>query len=172
MSNYIPIIDYKGNLTFSTISDLIRDLKGKKDEFDIDIVVYKKIISLMIEILENIYKYSDYYSYFIEDHPDCKPVFSLGRNGVDYTIHSANPILRKDINKVKSKIDRINKLNSEEIHLFYRETITNGAFTMKGGAGLGFIEMAKISCHKLQYRFKPLSEMFFNFELDLHIDQD
>jgi len=170
MSNYTPIIDYKGNLTFRTISILIADLKRKKDEFDIDVVVYKKIISLMIEILENVFKYSDYYSFFIEDHPDYEPVFELARNGVDYSIHSSNPILKKDIEKVKDKIDKINTLNSEELHLLYRETITNGAFTMKGGAGLGFIEMAKISCHQLKYKFTPLTGMFYNFELDLRVD--
>jgi len=170
MSNSTPIIDYKGNLDFKIISVLIAELKTKKEEFDIDMIVYKKIISLMIEILENVFKYSDHYAYYIDEHPECEPVFILSRNGADYTIHSSNPIMEKDIPKVKDKIDKINTLNNEEMHLFYRETITNGAFTMKGGAGLGFIEMAKITCHPLKYKFTQLTGMFYNFELVLHID--
>jgi len=172
MSNYTPIIDYKGDLSFKTISKLIAQMKVKRDEFEIDMVAYKKIVSLMIEILENSFKYSDYYSYYIQDHPESEPVFLLMRNDLDYTIHSSNPILEKDIDKIKNKIDKINELNYEELRLFYRETMTNGEFTMKGGAGLGFIEMAKISCNKLQYNFKPLSGMFFNFELNLHVDKE
>jgi hypothetical protein len=170
MSNYTPIIDYQGNLTFKTISELIADLKVKKDEFDIDVVIYKKIISLMIEILENIYRYSDHFKHFIKDNPLYEPAFQLARNESDYCVHSSNPIRKDDIDRVKKKIDKINTLKSEEMRLFYRETITNGEFTEKGGAGLGFIEMAKISCHPLQYQFKSLDEEFYNFELDLLVD--
>ena len=172
MGNYTAIIDYKGRLTFKTISQLIADLKVKKDDFNIDMVVYKKLISLMIETLENINKYSSNFMDFIEAHPAYEPVFLLARNGKDYSIHSANPIMKNDISRVRDKIDKINTLNAEEMRLFYRETITNGEFTEKGGAGLGFIEMAKISCNPISYKFTILNEDFYNFELDLHIDQD
>ena len=170
MSNYTPIIDFKGHLTFKIISQLIGDLKVKKDEYDIDMVVYKKLISLMIETLENINKYSDHFSDFIKDHPTYEPAFLLAKNGGDYIINSANPILKNDIDRVKNKIDKINTLNSEEMRLFYRETITNGEFTEKGGAGLGFIEMAKISCHPIHYKFISLAEEYYNFELALKIE--
>ncbi len=170
MSDYTPIIDFKGNLTFKTISILIGELKGKKDTFDIDMVEYKKIVSLMIETLENIHRYSDHFKDFIKHHPAYEPVFYLTKNKHDFIIRTANPILRDDIGRVKNKIDKINTLNPEEMRLFYRETITNGEFTEKGGAGLGFIEMAKISCHPLKYNFSLLHGKYYNFELDLKVD--
>ncbi|MBL7113943.1 MAG: hypothetical protein ISS19_18535, partial [Bacteroidales bacterium] len=109
---------------------------------------------------------------FVKDHPDCEPEFYLARNGSDFIIRSANPILKDDIGRVKNKIDKINTLNSEEMRLLYRETITNGEFTEQGGAGLGLIEMAKISCHPIHYKFTSLAGKYYNFELDLKVDSD
>ena len=149
---------------------MIADLKDKKDEFNIEMVVYKKIISLMIETLENINHYSDHFSEFIKIHPSSEPVFTLARNKCVYKIQSVNPIRKTDIGPVKNKIDKINTLDVDEMRLYYRETITNGQFTEKGGAGLGLIEMAKISCHPIEYKFTTLSDNYYNFNLELHID--
>jgi len=40
----------------------------------------------------------------------------------------------------------------------YLEIITNGEFSAKGGAGLGFVEMAKTSGNNLEYSFKPITD--------------
>jgi hypothetical protein len=54
----------------------------------------------------------------------------------------------------------VNKQNDEELKELYRSTITNGEFTSSGGAGLGFIEMAKTTGNKLEYDFEALSQEF------------
>ena len=54
--------------------------------------------------------------------------------------------------------------------MIYRETITNGVFSDKGGAGLGFIEMAKITSNKLGYQFLTATDEYQIFELVLSIN--
>ena len=69
-----------------------------------------------------------------------------------------NPVRKKDVDSLRTKIDYINERNREELKELYKSTITNGEFSPKGGAGLGFIEMAKTAGNKLEYAFENLSK--------------
>jgi len=169
-SSYTIIINFKGELTFRIISQLITELNARKDQFKIDTFILKKLNALIIEILENIYKYSDHYAGFIQDYPSYQPEFQLSRNGNLYVLKTSNPIRINDINKVKDRIDLINDLNQEEMRVMYRKTLTNGKFTDKGGAGLGFFEMVKITGQAIHYKFDKLTNEFANFELLLHVE--
>ncbi len=172
MGSHSTIIDFKGALTFKAIGQLINELNKKRKQFDIETGIFKKLTSLLIEILENILKYSDHYDGFIEDNPVFEPEFHLSRNTNSYIIRAINPIKHQDISRVKRKIDLINNLNQDEMRILYRETLTNGEFTEKGGAGLGFFEMVKISGRPIQYNFRSLSDGFSNFELLLYLDNN
>jgi hypothetical protein len=86
-----------------------------------------------------------------------------------FLVMSRNPVRNEDLEIISTKIDRINSSSGEELKKIYRETITNGMFTEKGGAGLGFIEMAKISDSDLEYIFTPVVPGYSVYELILHI---
>ena len=89
-----------------------------------------------------------------------------------YFLTSVNVILNKDIPILENKINLVNKLDSEGLKKLYKSTITNGRFTHKGGAGLGFIEMAKISTEKIRYLFKRISDEYSIYELCITINED
>jgi len=44
-------------------------------------------------------------------------------------------------------------------------------FTNRGGAGLGLIEMAKISGNEMKYEFMPIDDEFAQFSMMLTIDE-
>ncbi len=161
---------FKGKLTFERIGVLLNELKTKKDLFKIQPVLYKKLLTLMIEVLENIFRYSDSYEDFISQHPQYLPEFELNRNDKGFRLTARNPIRDKDIEEVRARIERINTSNEHELKKTYRETITNGMFTEKGGAGLGLIEMAKITDQELLFNFRPAPAGYSIFELILHIN--
>ncbi len=161
------ILEYNGHLTFSTIGRLLTLLKYKVSEMDIKIGMYKRLLSVMIEAMENIYKYTDQFKY---DHfitRNYLPAFVLDRLGETYFIHVSNPIMNEDILKLREKIDFVNLKSADELKILYRQTITNGKFTAKGGAGLGIIEMAKISGNKLSYHFEPINDQFSRYFLTI-----
>ena len=154
------ILEFKGHLTFSTIGRLLTLLKHKMVEKGIKLGIYKRILSVMIEALENIYKYSERYSDDTYILKNFIPTFKLERKDQSYLIRTTNPIKNVDIPNLKEKIELVNSMSAEEIHLYYRQTITDGKFTDKGGAGLGIIEMAKITNNKIEYRFKPINDHY------------
>lgn len=122
----------------------------------------------MIEALENIYKYNEN---FENDKVSLKFPPTLNIKHVDnmFYIECSNPVRKIDAVALKKRIDFINKLDKTGIKEKYKEIITNGEFTEKGGAGLGIIEMAKIADTKLNYTFVPINKKFSNFQLILSV---
>ena len=167
MGNEKVILKYTGHLTFSTVGRLLTMLKHKMRKDGLNLGAYKKILSIMIEVLENIYKYSDQYhnnKFIVQNYI---PEFSIIQNETSYFIRSCNPIRNVHIQELKSKLDRVNSKNNEELKLFYREKICDGEFSDKGGAGLGLIEIAKISGKPLKYKFERINDSFSCYQLEI-----
>ena len=167
MGDKETILDFKGHLTFSTIGRLLTLLKHKMVEKGIKIAFYKRILSVMIEALENIYKYSDQFTNNLDILNKYTPTFSLDRIGQTYVIKTTNPIRNTHIPALKKKISLVNSKSPEELRLLYRQTIMNGKFTVKGGAGLGLIEMAKITNNSIDSSFDQISDDFSIYNLKL-----
>jgi hypothetical protein len=165
------ILYYKGQLNFDNINELIHTFKEKIGVRNVSYVVYKKILMLMIETLENIIRYRENFdgnSHIIKNYP---PEFQIYFNSNTITIESSNAVLKKDIPFLQEKINVINNLDKNSIRELYKATITDGKFSDKGGAGLGIIEMAKISDEKLIYSFSSIDENFSYFLLKLVVNE-
>jgi hypothetical protein len=165
------ILSYQGIISFEIIGHLLNSLKDKTEARNISISHYKKILSVMIEALENVFKYKEFYEKEAPLFPRNYPMFSLECKNGNYTLTTGNPILNKDIGKLSGHIDTINSLDREGLRQLFRSTLTNGKFSLKGGAGLGFIEMAKISGEKINYSFVPINEKFSYYYCNVSISK-
>lgn len=152
------IVDYTGDLSFSTIDKLLTEFKVASQQYDLHFKTYKKLVTVMIESLENIYKYSDEYARFIEEMQKYMPSFCINKNSDKIQLITSNPVRNQHVDLLRNNIDRVNNKSRQELKELYMETITNGKFSAKGGAGLGFIEMVKTSGNNLEYTFDPISE--------------
>ena len=166
------ILNYSGRLRYDTIGELINKLKNKVSSISIKLAVYKKLLLIMIESLENILKYNETFdsNSYIRTHFTQK--FIIEKNNEKYFLTSINVVLNSDIPKLKSKINQVNNLDNDGLKDLYKSTITDGQFTHKGGAGLGFIEMAKISTEKIQYNFETIDNKYSSYELTIVINED
>lgn len=165
------ILSYQGPLSFSTIDRLLSEFKLAAQDHDISFKTYKKMISVMIEALENVTKYSDQLlcngdrsSVFC---PSCK----ISRNDSLIEMETTNPVKKQEVLSLRTKIDKVNSQDSNALKELYKSTITNGEFSATGGAGLGFIEMAKTTGSKLEYAFENLSKEYslYTFRVSMHI---
>ena len=89
----MSILSYEGPLTFSTIDRLLTQFKYKAQEYNISFNTYKKLVSVMIEALENIYKYSDRYNQNPDISRKYAPTFKLSINQKSIQLETSNPIL-------------------------------------------------------------------------------
>jgi hypothetical protein len=164
------VLHYKGAIEYETVNTLIRQLQDEFSRRNYPITLYKRILVVMIELLENIYKYCD---------PQCLSEFSdnsypeilIQRNKDHFIIRASNPLLNKHRKKLEKRLDILNSLNRSGLMEAYKKTITNGTFTEKGGAGLGLLEIAKISALPLKYSFTSIDDSHTMYMIEVAIDK-
>jgi hypothetical protein len=152
------VLFYQGPLSFSTIDSLLSDFKLAAQDHEIPFKTYKKMIYIMIEALENITKYSDQFVCDTDISSGFCPSFQISKSATSIEMVTSNPVKKEDVDPLKAKIDNVNSRNSVELKELYINIISNGKFSASGGAGLGFIEMAKTAGNKLEYTFENLSK--------------
>jgi len=165
------ILYHKGALSYDTIGELISDLKAKMRGHYKQFGLYKRILTLMIESLENIVRYNNSISAepkLLKKYP---PEFIICYNKDNYSIETANIIHNSDIPILEERIEMLKNMSPAEIKELYKVTITNGKFSEKGGAGLGIIEMAKIADDRIDGYFSAIDTDYSYFILRLVIKQ-
>ena len=165
------VLYYKGAPSYDTIGELIVSLKNKMKENYEQYVNYKKLLTLMIESLENVVRYMNSIPLLDKLKEKYPAEFILCNETQAYVVETANIIQNTDIKVLKEKFDRLNKMNADEIKDLYKATITDGKFSEHGGAGLGIIEMAKIADDQIKYEFSTIDDTFSYFILRLMIKQ-
>jgi hypothetical protein len=162
-------LQYKGPVQYDTIGYLIGELKEKMFEAQIKQAVYKKVLMVMIESLENIFKYHEFFDNDKKILKEYPPQLLITKNPEFFRIECSNPIRIKDVYHFNKRLEDILKLDKNGIKEVYKQTITNGQFSEKGGAGLGIIEIAKISDEKIDFNFLPINADFELYTLSLII---
>ena len=152
------IISYQGYLNYQITGELIEKLEVRSRQLNLKKSTYRKIVTLMVEIIENNYKYvNELTNHNLEISPQ-KPYFLFKKEDSYFRLESGNPILKKDAENLKEKIDFINQLPQEELQNLYKNTMANGIYENKKGAGLGIMKMAKISKRKIHYSVYDITE--------------
>jgi len=165
------ILSYRGPLSFGTIDWLLSEFKLAVQEHDIPFKTYKKMISVMIEALENVTKYSDQLLCNGEQLPGFCPTCQISCSDSMIEMETSNPVKNGEVNLLRSRIDKVNSHDISALKELYKNTITNGEFSSKGGAGLGFIEMAKTAGNKLEYGFESLSKDYSVYTLRVSMNK-
>lgn len=163
----VTLINYRGSIRYETIGELIHHFKTQAPLFGMPLGTYKRILLVMIESLENIMKHSEDQELSGDGN---MPRLSITLRDNQYIIESSNPVHSVHMPDLKSRIDMINNLDQQGLKKLYKETMTNGVFTKHGGAGLGLIEIAKISCSPILYDFQPINENFIRFSQRVVVD--
>jgi hypothetical protein len=75
-------------------------------------------------------------------------------------------------NLLMERIDELNGMDAMELKKAYKQTLREGSFSDKGGAGLGLIEIARKSSDKLDYSFDDMGNgrYFFTFNVKFKIN--
>lgn len=169
-------IVYLGKVTQSTIdgiADMTKEEIAVKEESK---TVTKRVYHVMIESLQNICKHADskaaYASNSLEHGLAKEGVFLIGDNMTEYFVTTGNRISIHNAIRLRNVLDKINDLDQEELKALYKTAMLNSELSDKGGAGLGFIDMAKKTGTKYEYYFEPLDDNSCFFILTIRISKD
>jgi hypothetical protein len=162
------LLEYNGKLAYGDISGITQKLKQCMDDFNEPVGIYKRLLTIVVESLENIMKYTDKSGEqpVLNTNP---PTFQLIRNSGCYLVKATNTIRNNDIPPLKKYIDHINGMDKKEIKSLYSTTIANGVFSEQGGAGLGMLEIIKASDNKIDYTFDELNKDYSCFTINVEL---
>lgn len=143
---------YEGEINHQTIlafTTLIEEQLIKKGEKN---TIRKKVFNIVLESLQNIYNHGNYLNNSKYIVPG-KGVVMINNDKMFYYVRSGNIIKNNKINKIKPLLLKINNCNKTTIRDLYKERLGGGRMSSKGGAGLGFIDMARKSEQKIDFDF-------------------
>jgi L-cysteine desulfidase len=99
-------------------------------------------------------------------------IFLIGKEKDKFSIMAGNPIQKKNMVSLKEKLEHINSLDKEGLKELYKSIIKNTTISDKGGAGLGFVDMARKSGEKLDFEFPEMSPEYCFFCLKVNVPRD
>ncbi|MBN1952947.1 MAG: SiaB family protein kinase [Bacteroidales bacterium] len=166
------ILQFRGDLNYDIIGELIGLLKDRMKQREARYGLYKKLLTLLIESLENIVRYNIEISSQEKHIKKNPPELLVSCSREYFTLSTSNLIRNEDIHGLRERITTLNNLDKEALKDLYKETITDGKFSEKGGAGLGLIEMAKIIDQPIGFAFTRLNDKFSVYKLELYIRND
>ena len=150
----------KGPWSHEDVEGFAYELETVLPERGVKKGVIKRIFSLIIEALQNIRLHGA-----SDSDGEQASFYFIAKNEEIFRIITANIIPNDVIEKVQTRIDRINSLDRAGLKEFYMDTLTDGQRSSKGGAGLGFITVAMKSKSKLDYSFERISDEHSKFEM-------
>ena len=158
------ILVYEGEFTQEITKSVLAMAERNMDSIGEESGIKRKVFNVMVECLQNIVKHGeDFISGEISINT---AIFMIGKHKNSYIITSGNPIKDDQIDDLKTKLDSINNLDKDGLKSLYKEIIKGASgLTDKGGAGLGFVDMARKSGQKLEYGFEPIGDGHSFFSL-------
>ena len=98
-------------------------------------------------------------------------IFMIGKLDGQYNIITGNYIANENVSGLKRRLDDVNALSKEELKDYYKQILNNGEMSLKGGGGLGMIDIARKTGQKLNYNFQPIDDNLSFFTLNIKISQ-
>lgn len=167
----IVIMEFKGVITQTSIVDLARTVEATLIAFQEDEGKIRIIFEIIVEVMQNILSYS-YDSIDLGNNiyqSNGQIIISLDKQKEIYRITSANLIASEKKEGIVVLLDEANALDLEGLKELYKERRRSRRATHNRGAGLGFLDMARKSKHKLEADFIPNDDDSVLFQLTITI---
>ena len=133
---------YEGEITHQitkAFTSLTESNMAKEEESN---SVQKKVFHVMVECLQNISKHAD--SFGSDDFLFAgRGIFMVSKGDSEYHVTTGNVIENTKIEELSKILDYINTLDKEGLKQLYKTQMREGRLSEKGGAGLGFIDIAR-----------------------------
>ncbi|WP_430812718.1 MULTISPECIES: SiaB family protein kinase [unclassified Carboxylicivirga] len=167
-TNEINLV-YEGEVTqeiTKTFTSLTERSLEKSQESN---TVQRKVFNVMVECLQNISKHADSLD---EEEDGRRGIVMVSHGESSYNIITGNVIKNEKVPELKASLEHVNSLDKKGLSELYKKQMREGRISEKGGAGLGFIDIAKKTGGKLNFEFKKLNEEVSFFILTSTVERN
>ena len=165
------VLSFMGSITSEVINNVLENIEKKFSELKEGNIVRKKVYNVLVESLQNLFHHAEEVPDIIEGIEDNRKfglvVIKKSDNG--YYIITGNFINANKIKPLKDKIDKINSLSQDELKDMYKFILNHQKLTAKGGGGLGLVDIASKTGHKIDFAFQNINKDYYFFNLDIFV---
>jgi hypothetical protein len=162
------ILIYEGDFTQETTKSILSMTERNLESSGEESTIKKRIFNVMVEALQNMVKHSDEIE-VPEKGRQHVAIFLIGNEQSRYSIMTGNPVRKENVAALNDSLEKINNLDKDGLKELYKEIIKNSSLSDKGGAGLGFVDMARKSGEKLEWTFVDVDDEYSFFCLKVNI---
>lgn len=169
IANKVNLV-YEGEITHQitkAFTSLTETNMALEDESN---TVQKKVFHVMVECLQNISKHADP----LGENPSGvgRGIFIVSKLEDEYIVTTGNIIAQSKVAELTEMLENINNLDKEGLKVLYKQQIRDGRLSEKGGAGLGFIDIARKTGRALEFHFLKVNEEYSFFILTSRISRN
>lgn len=165
------ILSFKGAITKELLSSIYDIMESRLDKMSDEPQRKKKFYHILVESLQNIFHHMERINGDSGAAREREAMFMVGyKPESGYRILTGNFLRSEEVKLLQEKLEHINSLSAEELREHYRAKLSTTELSERGGAGLGFIDMARKSGKKLEYNFQAVEPgyHFFTFSVTIN----
>ncbi len=156
-------IIFHGDFSQNAILHILKMIEENIVQTKGDINHAKKVILVLIELLQNISKHGEKYL------GNKEGIFILSKKDNHFVISAGNWVATATVKKWLPHIENINNLNESQLSTLYAQTLMDGPGSEKGGAGIGLIDVALMTEGKIEFQVFRKDSLYSFFGLSVTI---
>jgi hypothetical protein len=159
---------WSGHISPDVGKEVLYFTETKLNEDVIEANLRKRVFSILVEILENVAKYSP------GREPEEKfgmPVALISMEDKVYSLSTGNLILNDDVPRLKEKLDIINSYDKEGLKELFMKSLLVHTDKDDSTGNMGLIDMARKSGSKLYYRFDRINDLYSYYTLTVKVEE-
>jgi hypothetical protein len=157
-----------GHLSSDIGKEVLSLTETKLTEEDIEANLRRRVFSILVELLENVSKYSpgkDAESRF------GMPVVIISYKEKAFFLTTGNLILNSQVDHLKEKIDIINKYDRGGLKSFFIKSLSRQTIETDSTGNMGLIDMARKSGSRLDYKFEKVNELYSYYIITVKVSE-
>lgn len=159
---------WSGHISSGIEDDVLTITETKLSEEDIEKNTRKRVFGIMVELLENVYKYNPGKE---TGNKLGIPVAMIRIEDRKFVLSTGNLIHNRKVGELRMKLDTINSYDRNGLKGLFYESLSNQTIESDSTGNLGLIAIARKAGSKLNYQFKPVNELFSFFMLTARVEE-
>jgi hypothetical protein len=168
MSENNVYLIWSGHITPDVGKEVLSFTETKLSEEDIQSNLKRRVFSILVEILENVAKYSPG---LVAEEQFGMPVAMIRLIDKEYALTTGNLILNENVEHLKGKLDMINRYDKVGLKELFRKSLSGQTIGSDSTGNMGLIDMARKSGSKLIYQFEKINELYSYYTLTVKVEE-
>jgi hypothetical protein len=134
----------------------------------IDSSLRRRVFSVLVEIIENVAKYSPGRD---PERQFGMPVAMIRLANNEYSLTTGNLILNSDTDHLREKLDTINHYDKIGLKELFKKSLSGQTIISDSTGNMGLIDMARKSGSKLEYQFEQINDLYSYYTLTVKVEE-